>query len=132
MKRIKKPTSVMVFAAVATNGSVMPPIFIPSEITVTSKSYQELVLSKVKEWMLEQFGPFTGFRGQSDMGGAVLMQDGVPAHTSNSTQAWLTDNVERNNFWGKLEWPLSSPDCNPLDFSLWNQQLDQCPRTRRS
>ncbi len=93
----------MVFAAVATNGSVMPPIFIPSEITVTSKSYQKLVLSKVKEWMLEQFGLFTGFTGQSDMGGAVLMQDRVPAHTSNSTQAWLTDNVERNNFWGKLE-----------------------------
>ena len=55
------------------------------------------------------------------MGKAVFMQDGAPAHTSNSTQKYLMDHLGENNFWKKTAWPPSSPDANPLDFSFWNQ-----------
>ncbi len=118
--RRKNPSSVMVFAAVASNGVSMDPIFIPPGITVNSTSYQELLLPKLKAWMEREFGAFSGFMGKENVGRAVLMQDGAPAHTSNSTQAWLRSNLGENNFWSKTSWPPSSPDANPLDFSFWN------------
>ncbi len=49
------------------------------------------------------------------MGAAIIMQDGAYAHTSNSTH------LDAANFWSKLQWPPSSPDANPLDFSFWNE-----------
>jgi hypothetical protein len=48
----------------------------------------------------------------------VFQQDGAPAHTSNRTQKWLADNVAQ--FWDKSMWPPSSPDLNPLDYSVWS------------
>ncbi len=119
IKRRKQPQSVMVFGAVASNGAVMPPIIIPPKVTITSVTYQDLVLPKLVAWLQEEFGPPSGFRQQEGVGRVVLMQDGAPAHTSKSTQSWLASNLGRSNFWGKEEWPPSSPDCNPLDFSLW-------------
>ncbi len=119
VKRRKNPSSVMVFGAMATDGSVMDPIFIPSGVTVNSMTYQSLVLPKLLSWMTEKFGPPSGFRGEEEVGQAVLMQDGAPAHTSNSTQKYLADHLGKENFWNKSAWPPSSPDANPLDFSFW-------------
>ena len=48
------------------------------------------------------------------------MQDGAPAHTSNSTQTYLVDHLGAENFWDKELCPPSSPDANPLDFSFWS------------
>ncbi len=50
-------------------------------------------------------------------GNWTFTQDGAPSHTSNFTQSWL----RRKNpgFLDKTGWPPSSPDINPLDFSLW-------------
>ena len=44
------------------------------------------------------------------------MQDGAPGHTAKIVQAWLKTNL---NFWPKDVWPPSSPDLNPLDYSIW-------------
>ncbi len=121
VKRRKKPCSVMVFGAMGSDGSVMDPIIIPPSTTVTSVSYQELVLPKLLAWMKETYGPKTGYRGKEGVGRCILMQDGAPAHTSRSTQAYLEQNLGKDNFWGKQQWPPSSPDCNPLDFSFWNE-----------
>ncbi len=121
VKRRKKPCSVMVFGTMGSDGSVMDPIIIPPGTTVTSKSYQELVLPKLMDWMKETYGAMTGFRGKEGISRCVLMQDGAPAHTSRSTQAFLEEHVGKNNFWSKLLWPPSSPDCNPLDYSFWNE-----------
>ena len=57
LKRRKNPSSVKVFAAMGSDGSVMPPILIPAKTTVTSASYQELVLLKLITWMKEHYGP---------------------------------------------------------------------------
>ncbi len=119
VKRRKQPQSVMVFGAVVSNGAMMPPIIIPPKVTITSMSYQELVLPKLKTWLEQQFGPPSDFMGTEGMSRIVLMQDGAPAHTSKSTQAWLVSNLGRDNVWGREQWPPSSPDCNPMDFSLW-------------
>jgi hypothetical protein len=41
------------------------------------------------------------------------------AHTAKITQNWPNANTE--NHWSQEIWPPSSPDCNPLDFSLWSE-----------
>jgi hypothetical protein len=41
------------------------------------------------------------------------------AHTAKITQNWLKANME--NHWSQEIWPPSSPDCNPLDLSMWSE-----------
>ena len=70
---------------------------------------------------------------RANSGHAVLMQDGAPAHTSRSTQAWLLANLGEDGFWPKSWWPPSSPDCNPLDYSGWNELVRAvCATTPKS
>ncbi|KAI6646946.1 hypothetical protein LOD99_9040 [Oopsacas minuta] len=47
----------------------------------------------------------------------VFQQDDAPAHTANITRKWLHENI--SGFLSKEEWPPSSPDLNPMDFSIW-------------
>ena len=48
----------------------------------------------------------------------TFQQDGFPSYTSNKTQSWCRENFPR--FWSKKLWPHSSPDLNPMDFSVWS------------
>ena len=48
----------------------------------------------------------------------LFQQDGAPAHTARVTQTWLSENIP--DFIDKGEWPPSSPDLNPMDFSIWS------------
>ena len=63
----------------------------------------------------------------------VFAQDGAPAHTADLTQKYLTDNWGNQHFWPKSFWPPSSPDCNPLDYSIWAQiQATACKNRHMS
>ena len=46
----------------------------------------------------------------------IFQQDSAPAHASNATQSWLR--AESIEFISKEEWTPSSPDLNPLDYSI--------------
>ncbi len=48
----------------------------------------------------------------------IFQQDGAPSHTSNATQIHLEEVVPE--FIKKDEWPPQSPDCNPMDYSIWD------------
>jgi len=48
----------------------------------------------------------------------VFQQDGAASHTSNATQSYLNDATPK--FIKKDEWPPQSPDCNPMDFTVWD------------
>ena len=48
----------------------------------------------------------------------VFQQDGAPAHTSKTTQEYLDGATP--DFIRKDEWPLLSPDCNPMDYAVWD------------
>lgn len=48
----------------------------------------------------------------------VLQQDGATCHTSNATQNHLQESVPA--FIKKDEWPPQSPDCNPMDYCIWD------------
>ncbi|QQP31681.1 Uncharacterized protein FKW44_025360 [Caligus rogercresseyi] len=51
--------------------------------------------------------------------GLQFVQEEAQAHKSRETQAWLLENLPYH--WSPDLWPPSSPDCNPLDYSLREQ-----------
>jgi transposase len=104
----KHPAGCMVLGIVASDGQKCPAIFVPEGVKVNSDAYIELLKSKVVPWLKKTY----------PKGNYVWQQDGAPAHTSKKTQAWLAENMSM--FWDKTIWPPSSPDLNPLDFSVWS------------
>ena len=104
----KHPTSIMMFGLICSDGEKMPPVFIDSGIRMDSKKYIGILEDHVKPWIESTYGPGVAY---------VFQQDGAPCHTSKLTQTWLAENLQ--NFWAKEIWPPSSPDLNPLDFSIW-------------
>jgi hypothetical protein len=56
-------------------------------------------------------------------------KDGAPPHTSNATQRFLAEKLSPGGFWEKTMWPPSSPDLNPLDFSIWSRVESEACRT---
>ncbi|CAS00634.1 Protein CBG27172 [Caenorhabditis briggsae] len=101
------PKSVMVWAGLTSEGKV-PLVFIDRNVKINSDVYQKLVLMDVlRPWVTSHFGqqPF------------ILQQDWAPSHGSKSTKAVLDAHFP--GYWGKDMWPASSPDLNPLDFSVW-------------
>jgi len=108
IKKTKHPSQLMMFGLVASNGLKMPPVFLEQGFRMGAKEYLEVILnSHVLPWIQDNF---------PDPSEIVFMQDGAPCHTAKSVQKWLRENL---NFWSKEMWPPSSPDLNPLDFSIW-------------
>ncbi|KAI6659715.1 Transposase [Oopsacas minuta] len=96
--------------------------FFPQGVKIDSITYKELVLeSEVKHAGLNLFE-------NEDW---IFQLDSAPAHTSKATQSWLrTENIE---FISKEEWPPSSPDLNPLKYSIWRTlQTRACAKPRKS
>ena len=48
----------------------------------------------------------------------TLQHDGATSHTAQVTQVWCESNCP--TWISKKKWPPSSPDLNPLDYSLWS------------
>ena len=108
VQNTKHPAQIMMFGLVASNGLKMDPVYLPIGLRMGAKDYLELVLkAHVLPWIQANF---------DDTQNAVLMQDGAPCHTANMVQNWLRGHL---NFWPKDVWPPSSPDLNPLDYSIW-------------
>ncbi len=89
---------------VSTDGEVCPPVFIPQGLKVNAQVYQDLLKEHIIPW-LESTYPSGEYTWQ---------QDGAPAHTAKTTQAFLAANM--TNFWRKEMCPPSSPDLSILDF----------------
>lgn len=106
----KNPEKVMIFGLVGSDGSKMPLIFMPKGVTLSSPTYRTFILDEVVSWIRERYEP----------GQTILMQNGAPPHTSNVTQQFLTEQLGESGYWNKTQWPPSSPDLNPLDFSIWS------------
>ena len=59
----------------------------------------------------------------------IFIQDSAPSHRSQSTQEFLVNNTPA--FVAHDEWPPNSPDCNPLDFHVWNSLREKVYAGRR-
>lgn len=62
--------------------------------------------------------------------GFIFQQDGATSHTSRVTQSYLEENTP--NFIKKDEWPPQSPDCNPMDYSIWDSLSEKVYRGRNT
>ena len=94
----------MVWAGISAVGRTQL-VFVPEGIKINSKTYHEMILDHVVKDLSH-----TVFSGKP----FLFQQDGAPAHTSNSTQGWLRENIP--DFIRKEEWPPYSPDLNPVDY----------------
>ena len=103
--RRQKPASVMVWAGVSETWK-SPLIFIPEGCKINAKLYIDQILSPATTAAKMHFKnrPWT------------LQQDGASSHTAKISQNWCETNL--NSFWDKTLWPPSSPDLNPMDFSI--------------
>ena len=54
----------------------------------------------------------------------------APPHTADATQSWCEENMD--DFLTKDQWPSQSPDCNPLDYSVWGRMVDKLSRRPHS
>lgn len=98
--RRMKSAGVMVWVAVASDGSKSPLVFIEEVVKVNTQVYIKMLDEKVLPWITESFG------------------NHAPSHTSNLTQQWCKDHF--SGFWNKNVWPPLSPDINPMDFAIWS------------
>ena len=104
--RAVKPRGVMVWLGVM-YGDKTRLIICPKGVNINGEVYVEMLEREVLTWIDERKDdiPF------------VFQQDGAPAHTKKTTQEWMQ---ERFDIIAKDEWPPSSPDLNPLDYSIWS------------
>uniref|UniRef100_A0A914C723 Tc1-like transposase DDE domain-containing protein n=1 Tax=Acrobeloides nanus TaxID=290746 RepID=A0A914C723_9BILA len=114
--RQQHPQQVMCWAGVG-YGVKTPLFFVPAGTSINGEVYREFLRTKVFPWARRTYGnrPW------------VFMQDPAPSHKAIETQDLIRANVsefievdispQRKN--GK--WPATSPDLNPLDYSIWNE-----------
>jgi hypothetical protein len=99
----------MVFGAVASDGSVMPPHFIEAGLKINTQEYLRILETSLLPWIEQKFG----------CNNVVLIQDSAPCHGSRQTQAFLAEKVPF--FVPSNIWPSNSPDLNALDFFVWGE-----------
>ncbi|KAI6661917.1 hypothetical protein LOD99_9687 [Oopsacas minuta] len=97
-------------------------IFVPQGVKIDSQTYRELVLepeiASAGEKLFQNH-PWT------------YQQDSAPAHASKVSQSWFRE--QNIDFISKDEWPPSSPDLNPLDYSVWaNLESRACAKSHKS
>ncbi len=97
---VKFPQSVMIWGAMSSAG-VGPLCFLKTN--VTAPAYQEIL----EHFMLPSADQL--FK-DADF---IFQQDLAPAHTAKSTKSWLNDHGV-----GVLDWPVNSPDLNPIENLL--------------
>jgi len=108
VQRFQKPGSAMVWGAVSNRGK-FPLVFVESGVKINAAYYKEKILEgclKVEAQRVFGQGQWTSFQ-----------QDSAPAHKAKVVQDWCRAQIP--DFISSSEWPSSSPDLNPLDYSIW-------------
>ena len=103
----KNPASVMVFAAVASDGKVMPPHFVEAGLKINTSEYLKILNDVLLPWIRRNYDPTK----------VMLVQDSAPAHGAKKVQDFLKENLPL--FVPKDIWPSSSPDLNVCDYWLF-------------
>ena len=106
----KFPQKVMVWLGACSMG--LTPLIILDEGTMDHRRYIDEILPVALKYGNEGFGDNWTFQ-----------QDGAKPHTRASTQEWCRMNFP--SFIDKDHWPPNSPDLNPLDYSIWDEFVQQ-------
>ena len=116
--KTKHSQKVMVLGVVGSDGKKCPIVFIDQNEKVNGEKYIQVMKDHVIPWIKANY-PRDSY---------VWQQDGAPAHTAIRTQQILQK--ELDDVWTKDFWPPSSPDLNPLDYSIWaHLEREACPTT---
>ena len=99
---------VMVSAGVSSKGKTRIHFIDTERTKVNSESYKNLL----------EIGLLPDCRRLYPNGDWVFQQDGAPAYMSKTTQEYLDGAMP--DFIRKDEWPLQSPDCNQMDYAVWD------------
>ena len=105
--RFQNEGKIMVWGGVSKAGK-FPLVFIESGVRINARYYIDHVLK-----------PVVKEEGQRLYRDRVwtFQQDSAPAHRAKITQQWCRTNLPK--FIETSDWPPSSPDLNPLDYSIW-------------
>ena len=107
--RRKFPQKLMVWLGACSKGLTF--LVILDERTVDRTVYIEKVLPVALKYGNQFFG--------SDW---VFQQDGAKPHWHRLSQKWCRDNFP--TFIEKDRWPPNTPDLNSLDYSIWDQLVN--------
>ncbi len=107
VQRFQKSRSTMIWGAISYNGKI-PLKFVEKGAKINAEYYQDEILESTLKPNISTLYPD---------GQWIFQQDSAPAHKAKSTQQWLAENCP--DFISSKEWPPSSSDLNPLDFSIW-------------
>ena len=108
MMQSKNPASVMVFAAVASDGRVMTPHFIKAGLKINTAEYLNILNDVLLPWIRRYY----------DATKVMLVEDSAPVHGAKQVQTYLKENLPL--FVLKDIWPSSSPDLNVCDYWLFS------------
>ena len=118
VERFQNVSSVMVWGAVSKRGK-LPLHFVEKGVKINQDYYIEQVL---KNHLLPHAHTLFGNNY------FCFQQDSAPAHKGKRTQQWLKENLP--DFISPSYWPASSPDLNPLDYSIWGYMLSKLGNIR--
>lgn len=107
VQRFQSEDKVMIWGAISKKAK-FPLFFVDRGIKIDQKFYKENILEshlKVHARSIYSNRRYT------------FQQDSAPAHKAKTTQTWCMANLP--DFIPASLWPPSSPDLNPLDYSIW-------------
>lgn len=111
VERYQNASAVMVWGAISTKGK-LPLLFIDRGVKINKEYYlQHVIKGHLNPCAKMLFGKDS----------FCFQQDSAPAHKALIVQKWCNQNLPC--FISSSEWPASSPDLNPLDFSIWGYML---------
>ncbi len=103
----KQPAKAFMLGVVMSDGKILPPIWCKGGMN--NVAYKHILTRKV----------FPALQATYGEDGFVWTQDGAPALTRNALHCCLLNKLGSGGFWSKDMWRPSSPNLNPLDFSIW-------------
>ena len=121
IQKAAHPLSVMVFAGISATKKT-PLIFVQQGVKVKAQNYlNDVLIKEILPWSQKELRRHCW----------TFMQDSAPAHKAKIVQDWLGRNTP--DFIKHNEWPPSSPDCNPMDYSVWSVlEAEACKKPHKT